>query len=249
MTTMDQLKQMKIIPLKDQTRLVSIEEFNQRAILFPIDKSAPYEKHLKIVLEDLPTIDEKLLEYIEKKYPRRLESIKSLLKDLGISESRNVRRIYSNHILPILSDDIQWSTKSDSILIAYLIFIYKELYSPQPEQFSNEMEKLKTKLIIKTRQGKFVRINSNGTDIVHLTSLYGCKMSLEVLNLSTHDFIFISDDYYNQYRTELFYQDRERYRFISFLNELDIQDFFLVKREDKGKGEIFLTISFIFAVN
>jgi hypothetical protein len=230
---MDQLKQMKIIPLKDQTRLVSIEEFNQRAILFPIDKSAPYEKHLKIVLEDLPTIDEKLLEYIEKKYPRRLESIKSLLKDLGISESRNVRRIYSNHIFPILSDDIQWSTKSDSVLIAYLIFIYKELYSPQPEHFINEIEKLKTKIIIKTRQGKFVRINTN--NIIHLTSLYGCKISLELLKLSINHFTFISDDYYNQYRTELFYQDRERYRFINFLNELNIYDYFLVDKIDKGK--------------
>ena len=80
---MDQLKQMKIIPLKEQTRLVSIQEFHERAILFPLDKSTPYEKHLKLVLEDLPTLDERLIDYIEKKYPRRLESIKRLLKDLG----------------------------------------------------------------------------------------------------------------------------------------------------------------------
>lgn len=232
MTTIDQLKQMKIIPLKDQIRLVSIEEFNQRTILFPLDKSSRFDKHLQIVLEDHPTIDERLIEYIEKKYPRRLESIKNLLKDLGISDSRNVRRIYSNHILPIISNDIQWKTKSDSILIAYLIFIYKELYSPQPEQFANEIEKLKTKLIIKTRQGIFIQINSN--NIIHLTSLYGSKKSLDLLNLSKHQFEFISDDYYNQYHTQLFYQDREKYRFITFLNELNIQDFFLIKRIDNG---------------
>jgi len=231
-TTMDQLKQMKIIPLKDQTRLVSIEEFNQRTILFPLDKSIKYEKHLKIILEDLPTIDERLIEYIEKKFPRRLESIKHLLRDLGISESRNVQRIYSNHILPIISNDVQWSTKSDSTLIAYLIFIYKELYSAKPEHFASEMEKLKTKLIVKTREGKFTQINSN--NILHLPSSYGCKQSLDLLNLSKHRFQFISDDYLNEYRAELFYQDRERFRFLSFLNELNIQDFFLVKRIDNG---------------
>jgi hypothetical protein len=82
-TTIDQLKQMKIIPLREQTRLVSIDEFNERTILFPLDKSSQFDKHLKLVLEDLPTIDERLLEYIENKYPRRLESIKHLLKDLG----------------------------------------------------------------------------------------------------------------------------------------------------------------------
>lgn len=82
-TTMDQLKQMKIFPLKNQIQLVSIEEFQQRAILFPLDKSTQYSKHLKIVLEDLPTLDERLLEYIEKKHPQRLESVKRLLKDLG----------------------------------------------------------------------------------------------------------------------------------------------------------------------
>ena len=97
------------------------------------------------------------------------------------------------------------------------------------------MEKLKNKIIIKTRQGKFVRINSDETNIVHLSTLYGCKRSLELLNVSTHQFTFISDDYYNQYRTELFYQDRERNQFMSFLNELDIHDFFLVNRKDNGK--------------
>jgi hypothetical protein len=173
---------------------------------------------------------------------------------IGISDSRNVRRIYSNHILPIISDDTQWSTKSDSVLIAYLIFIYKELYSLQPDHFVNEIEKLKSKLIVKTRQGKFIRINSNGSDIIHLTSLYGCKISLELLKLSTHRFTFISDDYYNQYRTELFYQDRERYRFVSFLNELDLHDFFLVNRVNNGKlkytlKDIFITTISIFAVN
>ena len=86
MTTMTELKKMKIFPLRNQTRLVSIEEFDQRAILFPLDKTIQYAKHLKLVLEDTPMIDERLLDFIEKKYPRRFESIKRLLKDLGMSK-------------------------------------------------------------------------------------------------------------------------------------------------------------------
>ncbi|CAF4770449.1 unnamed protein product, partial [Rotaria sp. Silwood2] len=80
-----------------------------------------------------------------------------------------------------MSDNSQWSTKSDSVLIAYVIFIYKELYALKPEHFTSEMEKLKNMLIIKIRQGKFIRINSNGPNVVHLTSSYGCKTSLDLL--------------------------------------------------------------------
>ncbi len=97
------------------------------------------------------------------------------------------------------------------------------------------MEKLKSKLILKTRQGKFVRINANGNDRIHLTSIYGCQISLELLKFSASRFTFISDDYYNQYRTELFSQDREKHRFIAFLKELQLPDFFLVNRIDNGK--------------
>ncbi|CAF3274884.1 unnamed protein product, partial [Rotaria sp. Silwood2] len=104
---------------------------------------------------------------------------------------------------PILSDSSQWSTKPDSVLIAYVIFIYKELYALKPEHFVSEMEKLKNMLIIKVRQGKFIRINSNGTNVVHLTSSYGCKTSLDLLKLLTHQFTFISDDYFQQYHIRI----------------------------------------------
>ena len=87
MTTMTELKKMKIFPLRNQSRLVSIEEFDQRTILFPLDKTISYPKHLKLVFEDTPMIDERLLDFIEKRYPRRFESVKCLLKDLGISKS------------------------------------------------------------------------------------------------------------------------------------------------------------------
>ncbi|CAM4933155.1 unnamed protein product [Rotaria socialis] len=228
-TTMEELKKMKIIPLQHQSRLVSIEEFSQRAILFPLNKKTPYAKYLKIVLEDTPMIDERLLDFIESKYPRRFDSIKRLLKDLGITDALNIRRIYSNHILPVMMDDAQWSKKSDSVLIAYLMCIYKDLYAPRPDLFIQQMDELKNQMIVKTRQGKFVRIDSNGANIIHLTSLYGCERSLDSLTALADQFTFISDDYFKEYRTELFLKDSDRNLFIHFLNDLNIHDFFLVK--------------------
>jgi predicted protein tyrosine phosphatase len=84
--TITKLKQLKIIPLKQQTHLVSIDEFNKHAISFPLDKSIRFSKHLKLVLDDIPTLDEQLLHFIEDKYPRRFDSIKRLLQRLGKNE-------------------------------------------------------------------------------------------------------------------------------------------------------------------
>ncbi|UJR16805.1 hypothetical protein I4U23_003704 [Adineta vaga] len=171
LTTIDQLKKLKIIPLQEQTRLVSIEEMKERVILFPLDKSTQFSKYLKLAAEGLPTIDQRLIEYIEKKYPRRLDSIKNLLKSIGISEFNNVRRIFTNHILPIMSDEMEWKTKSDSVLIAYLILIYKDLYSLNPAHFANDMEKLRNYLIIKTRQVEQLVNTQWSSEIGTLSSL------------------------------------------------------------------------------
>ncbi|CAF2662196.1 unnamed protein product [Rotaria sp. Silwood2] len=133
MTSMNELRRMKIIPLRDQARLVSIDEFDQRTILFPLDKKTPYAKYLRVVLEDTLMIDERLLNLIEEKYPRRFESIKRLLKELGLTEALNIRSIYFNQILPVMMDDAQWPTKSDPVLIAYLICNFKDLYAVQPD--------------------------------------------------------------------------------------------------------------------
>ena len=135
-------------------------------------------------------------------------------------------------------DDAQWSKKSDAVLIASLILIYKDLYAPRPDHFMNDMEKLKNQLIIKTRQGIFVRINSNASTIIHLTSLYGCEHSLDVLPLLKDHFTFIADDYYTEYRKELFYRENDRILFIHFLNDLDISDFFHVKVIEHRKFKV-----------
>jgi hypothetical protein len=81
--TITKLKQLKIIPLRQQSYLVSINEFDEHAIYFPPQKSIHFSKHLKLVLDDVPTLDEQLLDFIEDKYPQRVDSIKKLLRKLG----------------------------------------------------------------------------------------------------------------------------------------------------------------------
>lgn len=82
-TTIAELKQLKIIPLSGHSRLVSMDEYDGKVILFPLSKQFQCNKPFKIVLDDLPRLDERLLKYIEDKFPRRYESIECLLKKLG----------------------------------------------------------------------------------------------------------------------------------------------------------------------
>ncbi|CAF4156233.1 unnamed protein product, partial [Rotaria magnacalcarata] len=84
--TIAKLKKLKIIPLKDHSRLVSVDEFDKHAISFPLSKSNNFSKHLKLVLDDLPTVDEQLINFIEDKYPRRADSIQRLFQNLGITK-------------------------------------------------------------------------------------------------------------------------------------------------------------------
>ncbi len=51
-TTIEHLKQLKIIPLHNQTQLVSIEQFKNWAILFPLDKSTPYANSNVLIFVD-----------------------------------------------------------------------------------------------------------------------------------------------------------------------------------------------------
>lgn len=81
--TITRLKKLKMIPLKHETHLVSVDEYEKQGISLPSAKSAQLSKHLKLVLDDLPTLDEQLLDAIEDKNPRQLESVKRLLQKLG----------------------------------------------------------------------------------------------------------------------------------------------------------------------
>ncbi|CAF2878871.1 unnamed protein product [Rotaria sp. Silwood2] len=215
-TSITELKQLKIIPLNGHSRLVSIDEYYEQVILFPLSKTAQYKKPFKIVLNDLPTLDERLLQYIEDKFPRRYESIVNLLKRLGLIETPMIKEIYRLHMRPILLDVNRWSTESDSVLIAFLLCIYTHL-----DQFENEIDQLKKHMVIKTHSGQFVRLDTPGT-IIHLASTYGCTKSLESLISPKHEFTFISDDYINNYRNELFRTKDDINNFVRFLGQLNI---------------------------
>ncbi|CAF4895911.1 unnamed protein product [Rotaria sp. Silwood1] len=225
-TTIAELKQLKIIPLNGQSRLVSIDEYNEQVILFPLSKTAQYKKPFKIVLDDLPRLDERLLEYIENKCPRRYESIECLLKKLGMIDKPKIKDIYRLYMRPTLLDSTRWSTKADYVLIAYLLCIYIHF-----DQFKNELDQLQKHMVIKTRSGQFVCLDTPGI-IIHLTSTYGCTRSLESLVSPKHEFTFISDDYINNYHTELFRTKDEINSFSRFLEQLNITEFLQVNISD-----------------
>ncbi len=140
-----------------------------------------------------------------------------------------MKDIYRLHMRPILLDSTRWSTKSDSVLVAFLLCIYTHL-----DQFENELDQLQKHMIIKTRSNTFVRLDTSGI-IIHLTSTYGCTRSLEFLVSSKHEFIFISDDYINNYRTELFRTNDEINNFVRFLGQLNITEFLQVNITDTRK--------------
>ncbi len=140
-----------------------------------------------------------------------------------------VKDIYRLHIRPTLTDSTRWSKKSDSVLVAFLLCIYTHF-----DQFENELDQLEKHMVIKTHNGEFVRLDTPGI-IIHLTSTYGCTRSLESLVSPKHAFTFISDDYINNYRTELFRTNDEINHFVRFLGKLNITEFFQVNITDTRK--------------
>jgi hypothetical protein len=136
-----------------------------------------------------------------------------------------------------MSDPNRWSLKSESVLISYLLCIYEYLYLPDPDQFEYELKQLQSKMVIKTRDNKFVSLGSPDI-IVHLTSTYGSKMSLESLRLEKFKFTFISDDYYNQCPAEIFRPKNNKCDFVSFLKELNLNDFLQIDSINKCKYTI-----------
>ncbi|CAF1666475.1 unnamed protein product, partial [Adineta ricciae] len=217
--TINELKQLKIIPLRGQARLISMDEYNNEVILFPLPKINQYTKPFKIILDDISQLDERLLECIEAEFPRRYDSIVSLLRKLGITDKPKVKDIYHSYILPTLRDSTRYSSKSDFVLVAFLLCIYVHF-----NQFENDVDQLKKFMVIKTRNNQFIRLDTPGT-IIHLTSLYGCIKSLECLNPPRHEFTYISDDYINNFRMDLFRTDQDIKNFVRFLDRLSVTEF------------------------
>lgn len=141
-------------------------------------------------------------------------------------------------MLPIMSDQSRWSSKSDAVLIAYLLCIYEYIYVPNPNQFESEFKTLQKQMIIKTRNNKLVSLGSPDV-IVHLTTKYGCKTSLESLKIPNYQFIFISDDYVNELvNTDAYKSNFTNYDFVRFLYGLNISEFLQVIPNQECKYNI-----------
>lgn len=150
-------------------------------------------------------------------------------------DTPNIRDIYRQHMLPIMSNPSRCASKSESILIAYVLCIYEYIYRGFRDVFDNDLKTLQNTLVIKTRDNKFVSLGSPDV-IVHLTSTYGARMSLDSLKLSKSKFTFISDDYYTQFRTTSTYrQESDMYEFMTFFKELNVHDFLLVNSVNTRK--------------
>jgi hypothetical protein len=163
---------------------------------------------------------------------------------IGVKDTPNIRDIFRQHMLPVMSDSTRCSTKSEDVLIAYLIAIYRYIYLTELSLSENEMKQLRKSVVIKTRDKKFVSLSTPGV-VVHLTTTYGCRMSLEQLAPTKYRFHFIADDYLNQYSSELFQTTPERSRFRVFLQEIGLCEFLQVNQTDKRELSKILCIDLV----
>ncbi|CAF1357013.1 unnamed protein product, partial [Didymodactylos carnosus] len=232
LSSMNMLKEMKILPLQHQSHLVSINDYLTTPIFFPLEKSAKYSKHLKILLQDLPTLDEQLFTYIEQVHPQRLDNIKRLLKNLGILEIRNIHDIYRQHILPTLKNDKEiWRFKSDSTLMSYFVCVFHYVYKDDPDKF--DLKTFQTVIQVKTIDGKF---HNPLKTVIHLTKAYGCDYSLEHLSHGQDYFTFIHDDYLKEFGQDLL---QYKYKWLTFLKDLGIQEFLNIEQIDHKYSSIY----------
>ena len=122
-----QLKELKMIPIENQTELVST---NQMTIFFPNITQKTFididQKFIKL-LNDLPTVKIELFDFIEQNYIDRLEEIKELLKKFGIIEKR-YDEIYRLLIKPVFENEIIRKTKDSDTLMMYLLYVYEHIY-------------------------------------------------------------------------------------------------------------------------
>lgn len=122
-----------------------------------------------------------------------------------------------------MANQTLWLSKSESILIAYILCIYEYIYLQYRDLFDNDLKTLRKTLVVKTQDNTFVSLGTPDL-FVHLTSKYAPETSVERLKLSKHKFTFISNDYLKPLSTDVDPQKRNVYHFVSFLKELNITD-------------------------
>jgi hypothetical protein len=259
------LKQVKIFPVDSHKNLVSIDEFQNKTILLPFAKTDKFAKNLRIVVEEIPAIDPRLIQFVEEQHPTRSKQFIDLLKKLGnkrqtvlsqtfslsflgFQDRPNIRNLYHEYWLPTMSDPKLWATKSSDLLIAYFMCIFEYMYAGEGNISDITMDQLRKILLVKTKQNKFISLG-NEKNFFHLTKTYGARYSAENLPLNTDQYHFISDDYYRDYRDEeIFTKPYFRQRFPQFLLDLKINDFFQIESKDIREYSYFKMFTRIFDI-
>ena len=153
---------------------------------------------------------------------------------LGIKDIPKIQDIYRQHILPTMVDSKRWSTKSNDLLIAYVISIFDYLYKSEQGLSENDMNQLRKSIVITTQENKFICLGTE-KNFIHITKYYGARRSMELLNLPKDRIHFISNDYFVQYHETILRTDANKRAFVRFLHELHIDDFLQIEYRSKRK--------------
>jgi hypothetical protein len=151
---------------------------------------------------------------------------------LGFQDRPNIRSLYHESWLPTMSDPQLWATKSNDVLIAYVMCIFEYMYATDASISEIMLNQLRNVLLIKTNQNKFVSLGTE-KNFFHLTKTYGARCSTDQLPLNSDQYHFIADDYFQDYRQEeIFAKLHLERRFFEFLSHLNIHDFFSIASND-----------------
>lgn len=175
---------------------------------------------------------------------------------LGFSQTLNIYRIYTEYILPVMSDPDQWSKKSDELLLAYFIVIFQYIYTSEQGMSKDDLLKLSKTMLIKTQSGKFLSLGAEQT-FIHLSrsSGFDVKYSMDRIPLNNEHFHFVSKDYLTKFGDVLQNMGRKANRLMNFFEDLNISDFLQTKLEDnrmypaivcKNKKKEYLKFAFSF---
>jgi hypothetical protein len=87
------LKQVKLFPLDSHTHLISIDEFKNKTLLLPFAKTAKFAKNLRTVIEEIPALDQGLIQFVEEHHPTRAKHFIELLKKIGTHPTDDRRTV------------------------------------------------------------------------------------------------------------------------------------------------------------
>lgn len=210
------LKELKMIPIENQTELVST---NEMTIFFPHTPSTKIDQKFLQLLNDLSTVKRELFDYIKQNYNDRLEEIIKLLKKFGLIE-KNYDEIYRLLIKPAFENDKIWKAKDDETLMMYLLYVYENIYQigyQYNEDFN--IDDFTNFVQIKCQDNQFY--NPRKT-IIHLSSADRFNDTITKISQNNNR-IFMSDEYLK------YIKGQEKNQWYMFLEKMGISEFLKIE--------------------